>query len=125
MKIARAVFVNLLCLVLAWGIAWSVVKLGARTWIAISSAQIAAVVVVSVLAVLVRARTALFVLCISGAAIAVETAVHITYGIDKVQGFPSHLSVMLASVVGILLGRTVLSRPFWDAKRDPVSITES
>ncbi|HEY4643030.1 MAG TPA: hypothetical protein VII75_16945 [Thermoanaerobaculia bacterium] len=95
-------------IVLAWLIAYAAVKLGVHG-VGISLLQVTACVICSAIAVRFHATFAIIALSIMGIAIAVEAAIHTTYGFDKVQGFPSHLALMLSVALGLVVGRFVLT----------------
>ena len=96
-------------IVLAWLIVFAGIKLGIHGWLGIKVFEVAACVICALLAVRFNAPFGLAILSIMGVSMAVETAIHVVYGIDKVQGFPSHLAVILSVGLGLVLGRFVLT----------------
>ena len=96
-------------ILLAWLLAFTGVKLGIHGWLGIHVLQVAACVACSFIAMRFNAPLALAILSINGISIAVETAIHVTYGIDKLQGFPSHLAVILSVTLGLIVGRFLLT----------------
>jgi hypothetical protein len=109
MNAVLSILKNVGLVILAWLIAFGGVKLGVHGWLGISLLQVGACVVCSVLAIHFNAPLGLAILSINGISIGVETLIHATYGIDKVQGFPSHLAVILSVTLGLLVGRFLLT----------------
>jgi hypothetical protein len=70
------------------------------------------------------ARVTTFVLSVTAIAQAAEFVLHLIYGIDRVQGGPTHIAVMLASLLGIAAGAVAAHRRVGSVTEDVVVAAE-
>jgi len=100
MRIAR----NLIPIALAVVLLFITAKLHLGAWMPISIASSTAIFIAMIVALGMRTPIAFAVLAVMLTATVVELAAHLVYGIHQVQGGATHITVLAAAAVGVLLG---------------------
>jgi hypothetical protein len=101
---------NLIALALSWLTGFAAVQFGIRVfdgWFASHLGQTLACVIGVFFAVRLAAKFAAFLMAGMLAFSVSELLVHAYYGIRAAQGAPTHLAVMGAGVVGVVLGALI------------------
>ena len=110
-SLVLATLTNAGILAVAWILPVLARRLGVPDWLPMSIVKIVVSVGLCYVALRLSARVALYVLSVAASFLIVETVVHSVYGIDKVQGFPSHMSIYAAVMLGLLVDRFLLAAP--------------
>ena len=105
---------GVLVLALFWLTSFALVQFGQRVfggWAASQLGIVLACVLGVYFAVRMRVRPVAYLLAGQLAFGVAELALHSVYGIRAVQGAPTHLAVMVAGTLGVLLGWYLSKRP--------------
>lgn len=110
----QAVGRGVLVLALSWLTAFALVQFGQRVFGGWAASQVGLVLACALgvyFAFRMRVRPVAYLLAGQLAFGVAELALHSVYGIRSVQGAPTHLAVMLAGTLGVLLGWYLSRRP--------------
>ena len=109
---------GVLVLALSWLTAFALVQVGQRVFGGWAASQVGLVLACALgvfFALRMRVRLVAYLLAGQVAFGVAELALHSVYGIRSVQGAPTHLAVMLAGSLGVLLGWYLSRRPLHQA----------
>ena len=112
--ILQSVWRGTLVLALFWLTSFVLVQVGQRVfggWAASEVGSVLACVLGVFVALRMRVRPVAYLLAGQLAFGVAELALHAVYGIRVVQGAPTHLAVMVAGTLGVLLGWYLSRRP--------------
>lgn len=108
----RVIIANIVPLALMWVISFALVRtvehFSLPTTLA-ESGQLVGIIVGAVLAWKLQGRVALFLLALFFAWVGALLIAHLRYGVHLVNGGPVQFTIMLASLIGLIVG-TVMSR---------------
>ena len=106
----RLVLANLVPLALMWIIGFVLVQTGERFSAPVTlleTGQLAGIIVGAALAWKLRGRVALFLLAVFFAEIGSLLIAHLANRVDRVNGGPVQMAILLASVLGVIVGSIV------------------
>ena len=106
----RVVLANLAPLALMWIIGFALVQTGERFSASVTlleAGQLAGIIVGAALAWRLRARVALFLLAVFFAEVGSLLIAHSYYRVDCVNGGPVQMAILLASVLGVIVGSVI------------------
>jgi len=106
----RVVLANLAPLALMWIIGFALVQTGERfsaPATLLETGQMIGIIVGAALAWKLRARVALFLLAVFFAEVGSLLIAHLYYRVDRVNGGPVQMAILLASVLGVIVGSVI------------------
>lgn len=113
MKMRSLILDNVVAVCLFWVAAFLLIRVmgglfGTPVWA--EAGQLIAAIVGLGIAIVIRLRPAAYFLAGMVAITSAEIGVHVVYGMRAAQGAPSHIAVMAAGALGVVLGALIVSQ---------------